>query len=64
MMGFSFECELRKAEKTINTLIEACKLNGGSVYIANADNAGFAERLDKPICISYFMPMEHVQEVE
>lgn len=56
-MGMSFEAELRKAERTINTLIAACARNGGRVYIGNKDNSGFCEKLKEPIAITYWMPM-------
>lgn len=57
-MGFSFEAELRHAERTINNLIAACERNGGGVYIGNQDKTGFCNKLTEPICITYFMPVE------
>ncbi len=55
-MNFSFEAELRHAERTINNLIAACKRNGGGVYIGNKDKTGFCEKLVEPISIIYWMP--------
>lgn len=54
-MGFSFEAELRKAERTINELIITCKLNGGGVYIGNKDGSGFCGTLTEPISITYWI---------
>lgn len=55
-MGFSFEAELRNAERTINNLIAACLMNGGGVYIGIRDKTGFCEKLTEPISIYYWIP--------
>lgn len=53
-MSMSFEAELRRAEQTINRLIEAINRQGGAVYITAEDGTGFSAKLDKPIAITYF----------
>ena len=57
-MGFSFEARLRDAEKTINALIAAINREGGSVYISELDESGFAAKLTRPINITYWVPIE------
>lgn len=57
-MGFSFEAKLREAEQTINTLIEAIKREGGSVYICEQDESGFSAKLTRPVSITYWVPIE------
>ena len=57
-MGFSFEAELRKAENTINKLIESINREGGSVYISELDESGFAAKLTRSINITYWIPIE------
>lgn len=61
-MNFSFELELRKAERTINALIAVCNRNSGGVYIGNKDKSGFCAKLTEPICITYFIPVEPKEE--
>ena len=57
-MSFSFEAELRKAEQTINKLIEVINREGGSVYMCERDESGFDAKLTRPISITYWIPME------
>ena len=54
-MNLNFEADLRKAERTINALIDTCKLNGGGVYIGNKGGSGFCEKLTEPISITYWV---------
>ncbi len=61
-MILSFEAELRKSEQTINNLIDACRRNGGGVYIGNKDKSGFCAKLTEPIYIMYFMPQTPREE--
>lgn len=57
-MGFSFEEELRKAERTINNLIVAINREGGNVYICEQDESGLSAKLTRPISITYWVPIE------
>lgn len=57
-MNMSFEAELRRAEQTINRLIEAINRQDGAVYITSEDGKGFSAKLDKPIAITYFYMTE------
>lgn len=55
-MGWGFELDLRKAEQTINHLIEVTQREGGSVYIQEHDSIA-SMKLTQPITISYFAPL-------
>lgn len=60
-MGWGFELEIRKAEQTINHLIEAIQREGGAVYIQEHDSIA-SLKLTQPIGISYFIPILREKE--
>lgn len=55
---FSHESSLRAAERLINTLIDTCKRNGGSVYLVKKDADADLVKLTSHIAINYFLPVE------
>lgn len=55
---FSYEASLREAERLINTLIDTCKRNGGSVYLVKKDADAYPVKLTSHIAINYFLPVE------
>lgn len=55
---FSHEASLRAAERVINTLIDTCKRNGGSVYLVKKEADADPVKLTSHIAINYFLPVE------
>lgn len=55
---FSHEVSLRAAERLINTLIDTCKRNGGSVYLVKKDADADPVKLTSHIAINYSLPVE------
>ena len=55
---FSHEASLRAAERLINTLIDTCKRNGGSVYLVKKDSDADFVKLTSHIAINYFLPAD------
>lgn len=53
---FSHEASLRAAERLINTLIDTCKRNGGSVYLVKKEDDADPVKLTSHIAINYFLP--------
>ena len=46
---FGFERDVRKAEQTINKLIEMAKEYNGAVYLVDKENPDFCTKLDRPV---------------
>lgn len=55
---FSHEASLHAAERLINTLIDTCKRNGGSVYLVKKDADADPVKLTSHIAFNYFLPVE------
>ncbi len=55
---FSHEASLRAAERVINTLIDTCKRNGGSVYLVKKEADADPVKLTSHIAFNYFLPVE------
>lgn len=49
--------DVRKAEAVINDLIENVKELGGCVYLSDKGNPDFCTKLDRPVGITYWVPM-------
>ena len=54
---FGFELDVRKAEQTINKLIEMAKEYNGAVYLVDKENPDFCTKLDRPVGLTYWFPM-------
>lgn len=48
------ELDLRRAERTINALIEYVKKNGGGVFLIDKTNKDFSVELEHPVSIAFF----------
>ena len=57
-MARTSEVDIRRAEETINSLIDKIHHAGGKIWIQSVDNRDHYYALDSHVGINFFLPVE------